>query len=133
MLPFLVAVALATAPPSPCPSDLLVANPRLRVVRATDKTRDNYVVTVDVTNVGTATQPDGTRQHLSLLRDGNAIGSQPIPALGANESYAAAFRQQLPHERKRAPFTVEFRYVLDSKNAARANCTSVNDRLTATL
>ena len=39
MLPFLVAAALATAPPSPCPSDLLVANPRLKVVRAIDKTQ----------------------------------------------------------------------------------------------
>jgi hypothetical protein len=133
MLPFLVAAALAAASPSPCPSDLLVANPRLKVVRAIDKTRDNYVVTVDVTNRGTASQPDDTRQHLSLARDGTSIGSQPIPALGANESYAAAFRVQLPHERTRAPFTVEFRYVLDSKNASRANCTSVNDRLTATL
>jgi hypothetical protein len=40
---------------------------------------------------------------------------------------------QLVHERDRAPFVVEFRYVLDSKNAPRANCTSANDRLTATL
>jgi len=133
MLPYLVAAALATAAPSPCPSDLLVANPRLKVVRATDKTRDNYVVTVDVTNHGVAPQPSETRQHLSLLRDGKVIGSQPIPAIGANESYVAAFRQQLPHQPKRAPFTVEFRYVLDSNNAARANCTSANDRLTATL
>ena len=133
MLPFLVAAALATASPAPCPSDLLVANPRLRVVRAADKSRDNFVVTVDVKNRGVATQPADTRQHLVLVRDGREIGSQPLPALGATESYAAAFRLQLPHERKRGPFTVEFRYVLDSKNASRANCTSVNDRLTATL
>ena len=133
MLPFLVAAALAGASPSPCPSDLLVANPRLKVVRAADKTRDNYVV-------------DGRREEprrLAAARGNpaasrvdprrHAIGSQPIPALGAGESYIAAFRLQLPHERKREPFTVEFRYVLDSKNALRANCTSVNDRLTATL
>ncbi|HYW52875.1 MAG TPA: CARDB domain-containing protein [Dongiaceae bacterium] len=132
MVPFLVAAALAAAP-SPCPSDLLVANPRLKVVRARDASRDNYVVTVDVTNRGTANQPEGTRQHLALVRDGTTLGTQPVPALGANESYAAAFRVQLPHERKRGPFSVEFRYVLDSKNAPQANCTSVNDRLTATL
>jgi hypothetical protein len=133
MLPFLVAAALATASPPPCPADLLVANPRLRVVRAMEKPRDNYVVTVDVTNRGVAPQPADTRQHLELFRNGEVIGTQPIPALGADVSYAAAFRVQLPHERKRPPFAVEFRYVLDSKNAARANCTSVNDRLTATL
>src|ERR1700676_4977697 len=98
MLPFLVAVALTGVSPPPCPSDLLVANPRLKVVRAIDKTRDNYVVTVDVTNRGVAPQPVGTRQHLLLVRDGKVIGSQPIPVLGADVSYAAAFRQQLPHE-----------------------------------
>lgn len=133
MLPFLVAAALAAASPAPCPSDLLVANPRLKVVRAYDKSRDNYVVTVDVKNRGAASQPDDTRQHLDLIRDGRTIGTQPIPALGADESYAAAFRVQLLHQSKRGPFSVEFRYVLDSKNATRANCTSANDRLNATL
>jgi hypothetical protein len=133
MLPFLVAAALAVASPAPCPSDLLVANPRLKVVRAADKARDNYVLSVDVKNRGVAAQPDDTQQHLAVVRDGNTVGTQPIPALGPNQSYLAAFRIQMPHERKRGPFSVEFRYVLDSKNASRANCTSVNDRLTATL
>jgi hypothetical protein len=132
MLPLLLAFAVATAP-TPCPSDLLVANPRLRVVRAADKAFDNYIVTIDVTNRGDAPQPNFTRQHLALVRAGAAIGTQPIPPLDANESYAAAFRVQLPHERHRPPFVIEFRYVLDSKNAPRANCTSANDRLTATL
>jgi hypothetical protein len=134
MLPLLLAAAVAASSPSPCPSDLLVANPRLKIVRANDdKTRDNYIVTVDVKNRGVAAQPEETRQHLDLVRDRAVIGSQPIPSLGANDAYAAAFRVQLPHQRKRGPFTVEFRYVLDSKNASRANCTSVNDRLNATL
>jgi CARDB len=133
MLPLVLAAALAAASPAPCPSDLLVANPRLKVVRARDAAHDNYVVTVDITNRGVANQPEDTRQHLALVRDGTTLGTQPIPSLGANESYAAAFRVQLPHQRRRGPFTVEFRYVLDSKNASRANCTSVNDRLTATL
>jgi len=132
MLPLFLAFAVSAAP-TPCPSDLLVANPRLRVVRAADRDYDNYVVTIDVTNRGSAPQPNFTSQHLALVRDRVVIGTQPIPPLAANESYAAAFRVQLVHERKRAPFVVEFRYVLDSKNASRANCTSANDRLTATL
>ncbi len=132
MLPLLVAYAVAAAP-TPCPSDLLVANPRLRVVRAADKAFDNYVVTVDVTNRGAVPQPNFTQQHLALVRDRVVIGTQPIPPLDANKTYPAAFRVQLVHERNRAPFVVEFRYVLDSKNAPRANCTSANDRLTATL
>jgi hypothetical protein len=132
MLPLLLAYAIAAAP-TPCPSDLLVANPRLRVFRAADRAFDNYVVTIDVTNRGAVAQPNFTAQHLALVRDRLVIGTQPIPPLAANESYAAAFRVQLVHERDRAPFVVEFRYVLDSKNAPRANCTSANDRLTATL
>jgi hypothetical protein len=133
MLPLVLGAALAAAEPSPCPSDLLVANPRLKVVRAIDRSRDNFVVTVDIKNRGVAAQPAETRQHLALVRDGVTLGTQPIPALGANQSYAAAFRVQMPHAARRAPFAVEFRYVLDSKNASRANCTSVNDRLAATL
>ncbi|HEY0615840.1 MAG TPA: CARDB domain-containing protein [Candidatus Elarobacter sp.] len=133
MLPFVLAGLLLAASPSPCPADLLVANPQLKVVRAIDRSRDNYVVTVDVKNRGTAAQPPGTAQHLALVRDGATLGTQPVPALGPNQTYIAAFRVQLPHQSKRAPFPVEFRYVLDSKNASRANCTSVNDRLSATL
>ncbi len=132
MLPLFVAYAVAAAP-TPCPSDLLVANPRLRVVRAAEKAFDNYVVTIGITNRGSAPQPNFTRQHLALVRGGAVIGTQPIPPLDAKEDYDAAFRLQLPHERRRPPFVVEFRYVLDSKNAPRANCTSANDRLTATL
>ena len=133
MLPTLLAAALAAASPAPCPSDLLVANPRLKVVRADDRAKDNYVVSVVVRNRGAANQPDETKQHLELVRDGTVLGSQTIPALGANQSYLAAFRVQMPHVAHRGPFTVEFRYVLDSKNAARANCTSANDRVSATL
>lgn len=131
MVPFLLAAAMAVA--TPCPADLLVANPRLKIVRASDKTRDNFIVTIEVKNRGVAAQPMGTQQHLELVRGGRVIGTQAIPGLGPDEDYLAAFRVQFPHEGKRAPFAVEFRYVLDSKNSSRANCTSVNDRLTATL
>jgi hypothetical protein len=133
MLPFVLAAALATAQPSPCPADLLVADPRLKVVRARDKAFDNYIVTVRVKNRGVAAQPAQTQQHLELAQHGTVLGSQPIPALGATEDYAAAFRLHVPHLAKRDPLQVEFRYVLDSKNASRANCTSANDRISATL
>jgi hypothetical protein len=133
MLPWLLAAALATSAPSPCPSDLLVGNPRLKVVRSIDRPIDNYIFEVDVKNRGTAPQPETTRQHLALVRDGTVLGTQPVPALDADETYLAAFRVRLPHQFKRVPLAVEFRYVLDSKNAPRANCTSVNDRLAVTL
>lgn len=131
MLPFLLAAAVATS--SPCPSDLLVTNPRLKVVRARDRAFDNLIVTVDVKNRGDAGQPTATQQHLELVQDGRVLGSQPIPGLGAQQSYVAAFRMHVPHQPRRDPLVVEFRYVLDSRNGPRANCTTANDRLTATL
>ena len=51
MFPFVLAAAVA-ASPTPCPADLLVANPRLKVVRARDRGFENLIVTVDVANRG---------------------------------------------------------------------------------
>jgi hypothetical protein len=127
---FLLAAALAAAP---CASDPLIANPTLKVVRSNSRAFDYYVVTLDVKNDGHDPQPPGTVQHLELVRRGNILGKQPIPVLGMQESYVAAFRVRLPHQSNRPPFVVEFRYVLDTRNAARADCNSSNDRLSATL
>ena len=127
---FLLAAALAAAP---CASDPLIANPTLKIVRARERAFDHYIVTLDVRNDGRESQPPGTVQHLELVQNGNILGKQPIPVLGMHESYVAAFRVRLPHQSNRPPFVVEFRYVLDTRNAARANCNSANDRLSATL
>jgi hypothetical protein len=135
MLALLLAVASALTPsPKPCPADLVVQNPRLKVVRATDRSLDDYVVTVDVTNRGRAAQTQGVKQHLELLQRGKKFGTQSIPQLAPGERYAAAFRVSLPHARKPEPFPVAFHYVLDSQHdAARDNCVSANDRVSATL
>ncbi len=133
MLAVLLATAVATTPPGLCPSDPLIANPSLKIVRARDRAFDHYIVTVDVKNAGRVGQPPATAQHLELVQHGNVLGKQPIPVLGMQESYVAAFRVRLAHQSPRPPFTVEFRYVLDSTNAARANCNPSNDRLSATL
>lgn len=133
MLPLLLAAAVAAAEPSPCPSDLLVANPRIKVVRALDRTYDNNIVTVDVRNNGVAAQSPGIRQHLDLLIRSAVAGSQPIPPLGADESYAAAFRFQVRHEKPRRPVPVTFHFVFDSKIGPNDDCTTANDRLSTTL
>jgi hypothetical protein len=130
MVGFMLATALAFAS---CPSDPLIANPRLKIVRARERAFDHYIVTVDVKNKGSVAQPPGTSQHLELVQNGNVLGAQPVPVLGMQESYAAAFRVRLPHQSPRPPFAVAFRYVLDTHNAARANCNTSNDRLDATL
>lgn len=133
MLPFLLAGALIAAQPGACPSDLLVANPQLKVVRAKDRTLDSYIVTVTVQNRGTASQRPGINQHLDLLINQKAAGTQPIPGLGSNESYPAAFRFQLPHQRFRKPVVVTFHYLMDDKPRPGENCTTANDQVTATL
>jgi CARDB len=133
MLHALLAAAILATAPSPC-ADLLVANPRLKVVRAANAEMDNYVVTVDVRNRGSAGQTSDVKQHLELIHSGAVIGTQPIPPLEASQSYIAAFRLQLPHENKRRPLDVVFHYVLDRKDdVSRNNCSSANDRLSVTL
>lgn len=132
MLPYLLAAALTSVPPG-CP-DLTIVSPRLKVVRSTDKLFDNYVLTVLVKNLSRAAQPEGARQHLVVERDGQAIGTQPVPALGSEQTYPASFRIKLPHQRKKEKLSVRFRYVLDDKGAAaREDCVPTNDTLDAVL
>ena len=131
MIPAFLLAAAQTA--APCAADPLIANPTLKIVRARERAFDNYIVTLDVKNDGRQSQPPGTVQHLELVQHGNVLGKQPIPVLGMKESYIAAFRVRLPHQSNRPPFVVEFRYVLDTRNVAQANCNSSNDRLSATL
>lgn len=132
MLPLLLTALLAAANPS-CP-DPALANPHLKVVRANVRGFDNYIVTVDVTNRGDAPQTPGIDQRLDLLQNGRTIGSQPVPALGPRQTYTSAFRIQLPHERRRKPFTAEFRYALaNAARSTRENCSAADDVLTATL
>lgn len=132
MLPLLLASAL-TAAGSACP-DLLVTNPRLKVVGGESRGYDHEIVTVDVRNHGPVSQAVGIRQRLELLKAGQLIGSQPIPSLGPDQTYVASFRLRIPHERKRRPLTVTFQYVLGGgEDAARNNCSTANDVLTVTL
>jgi len=131
MLPLILAATVALA--TPCPSDPLLTNPRLKVVRARDKTLDNYVVTLDVTNRGAAAQAPGIVQRLELLQNRQVIGTQPIPPLAAHETYPAAFRLQLAHKKKHPPLVVAFRYVPSGAGASRGNCDAANDTLNATL
>ena len=132
MLPYLVALAVTTSP-TPCPADLLVADPRLKLVHG-ERGYNHEIISVNVTNRGSAAQTAGTHQRLDLVQNGTVIGSQPIPVLGSQQSYPASFRLVVVRQRKRAPVTVQFRYVLENgADAARQNCTSVNDVLDATL
>jgi hypothetical protein len=134
MLPFalLAVLALADADPSPC-ADLLVASPKLQVVKAPNPGFYSAVVTVDVRNRGVVAQPAATQQHLEIVQNGTVLGTQPIPPLRAQQHYPAAFRIQLPASQRKERLDVTFRYVLDSHNAAQANCSASNDLLHVVL
>jgi hypothetical protein len=132
MLPFLLSATLVAAQPTPCPTDIVVANPRLKVVRARDRAYDNDIISVFVSNNGSVAQRPDVRQHLDLLIGPAVVGSQPIPPLDAHENYEAAFRFQVHHEQKRDPLKVTLRFVIDSKTPGE-NCTTTNDQVTATL
>ena len=132
MVPLLFATYLAAANAA-CP-DPALANPRLKVVRADVRGFDDYIVTLDVTNRGQAAQNSGVDQRLDLLQRGTVLGTQPIPALGPNQTYVTAFRIRVPHDRKRKPLDAEFRYVLaNARDLPRQNCTADNDVLSAKL
>ncbi len=128
---YLVAAALSSTPSS-CPVELVLADPQIKVVRRAAAGFDNYIVSVDVTNRGRAGQNGTTRQHLELRQGTQTLGSQPIPPLGSQQSYVAAFRLQLPHQAKRQPLKVDFRYADDSPTPSR-ECTSTSDMLSVTL
>lgn len=133
MIPVLLAAA-AVATASPCPADLLVAHPRLKLAPDAQRGFQHDIISVEVTNRGKRAQRAGTKQHLDLLRDGAVIGTQPIPALGSGFTYIAAFRMRLPAGRRHVPLIVRFHYVLDAgADASRENCTTANDVLDATL
>lgn len=130
MLPIVLAAVLAAA----CPADPLLASPRLKVAPAGEKGYQHLIVSINVTNRGPLPQVIGTRQHLELLRDGQLVGSQPLPALGPATAYTATFRLRVPAQRRRAPLHVRFRYVLESGgDRAREDCDAGNDVLDATL
>src|ERR1700680_2407654 len=92
MLPFLLSAALATAQPTPCPTDIVVANPRLKVVRAPDRAYDNDIITVSVTNTGGVAPPPDVPHPLDRLIGPTVVVPQPIPPLASHDSYEAAFR-----------------------------------------
>ncbi len=133
MLTFFMSAALAAAQPTPCPTDIVVTNPRLKIVRARDRAYDNDIVSVFVANNGSVAQRPEVRQHLDLLIGPTVVGSQPIPPLASHDSYEAAFRFQVKHEQKRDPLKVTLRFGIDSKTAPGENCTTSNDQVTAIL
>lgn len=109
---------------------------RISVVKASSKTSpaDRVLITGDFTNVGSKSQRPETAQHAELVRDGNVLQTQPLPALQAGVTYPLQFRIFRPTDQRKDSVAVTVRYVLDDPHAARSNnCTPTNDSMQKTF
>jgi hypothetical protein len=136
MLPILLAGALIAAQPSVCPSDLIVSNPRVRLVRMESAGQNDYVVIVDIKNRGTAAQRKDVAQHLDMSINIGVEGTQAIPPLRAGQNYTATYPFQIPRTKHKpshpSPWVATFHFVIDDAGRRDENCTTAND-VTITL
>jgi hypothetical protein len=139
MIAAILAGLLAVATPMPplCPgADISVTDLQIKVVKGSARTAtaDRLLITGVFTNVGAQPQQPGVVQHAELLRDGNVIAKQPLPALASGVAYPLQFRIFRDTSARTDPIGVLVRYVLDDKrHASRNNCSATNDSLTKTF
>ena len=138
MIAAVLAGVLALASPDPtCPGpDISVTGMRINVVKGSAKTntRDRFLITADLTNIGMAPQMPHVAQHAELVRDGTMVASQTLPALASGVTYPLQFRVFRDPAQRKEPLEVLVRYVLDDKAKTGAmNCSSANDSLQKTF
>lgn len=136
MLPVFLAGLIAVASPAPDCPDISVTDLQIKVIKGSPKTStdDRLLITGVFTNVGTKAQRAGVRQHAELLRDGNVVARQPLPALAADVAYPLQFRIFRATSQRTDPIEVLVRYVLDDPRSAPANnCTPTNDSMQKTF
>jgi hypothetical protein len=138
MIAAILAGVLAMASPAPpCPgSDISVTDLQIKVIKGSAKaaTADRLLITGVFSNIGAMPQERHVAQHAELLRDGNVVAKQPLPALAAGVVYPLQFRIFRDTSQRTDPIEVLVRYVLDDpKRAPRNNCAQSNDSLTKTF
>lgn len=132
-------VALTSPAPSATActgSDISVTDLQIRVIKGSAKTStdDRLLITGTFKNVGSESQQPHLAQHAELLRDGNVVATQILPALAAGVEYPLQFRIFRATTERTDPVMVLVRYVLDDKRRPqRNNCTQVNDSLQKTF
>jgi hypothetical protein len=134
MIAAVIAGVLALASPdSTCTGpDISVTDLRINFLKGSEKTNtpDRFLVTADLSNVGDAPQKPRIAQHAELVRDGNVIATQTLPALASGVTYPLQFRVFRDARQRKEPLEVLVRYVLDEKSAMPAmNCSGTNDSL----
>jgi hypothetical protein len=138
MIAVYLAGVLAMASPAPaCPGpDISVTDLQIKVIKGSPKaaTEDRLLITGVFTNVGSKPQQPHIVQHAELLRDGQVVAQQPLPALAAGVAYPLQFRIFRATSQRTDPVEVLVRYVLDDKNRTpRNNCSPTNDSLQKTF
>jgi hypothetical protein len=130
-------LAMATPSPAPCQgSDISVTDLQIKVIKGSVRTAtaDRLLITGVFSNIGTESQLPHTAQHAELLRDGNVVAQQPLPALAAGVAYPLQFRIFRATSQRTDPIEVLVRYVLDDQqHANRNNCSRANDSLQKTF
>jgi hypothetical protein len=134
MIAAVLAGVLALVSPAPACSgpDISVTGLRINLVKGSDKTNvpDRFLITADLTNIGSAPQLPNVAQHTELVRDGSVVATQPLPSLASGITYPLQFRIFRSAKQRKDPLEVLVRYVLEDKNkTAQMNCSSVNDSL----
>ena len=138
MIAVFLAGVLAMASPAPvCPGpDISVTDLQIKVIKGSEKTAtdDRLLITGVFTNVGAQAQQPRVAQHAELLRDGQVVAQQPLPALAAGVEYPLQFRIFRATSHRTDPIEVLVRYVLDDKHRTpRNNCSPTNDSLQKTF
>jgi hypothetical protein len=134
MIAAVLAGVLAFASPQASCSgpDISVTDLRINLVKGSDKTNvpDRFLITADLTNIGTASQVPRVAQHAELVRDGAVVATQSLPALAGGVTYPLQFRIFRDAKQRKDPLEVLVRYVLDEKTkTVQMNCDGTNDSL----
>jgi hypothetical protein len=135
---FLAGVLAVASPAPPCIGpDISVTDLQIKVIKGSPKgatADDRLLITGVFTNIGSQPQQPHIAQHAELLRGGQVIAEQPLPALAAGVAYPLQFRIFRATSQRTDPIEVLVRYVLDDKSRMpHNNCSASNDSLQKTF
>jgi hypothetical protein len=133
---FALLIAAADAAPLPA-ATCAAADPAVTNVASQRFKRrdgdDHYVITATLTNLGAQSQTPDITQRVELVRNGEVLAPQTVPALGSGVAYKVAFAVNRSAGERAQPLTVTIRYVLTSGDAAHNACDRSNDEVTKTF
>jgi hypothetical protein len=125
-------LALTTPEPACAGPDISVTALHVHRVKGSAQANlpDRFLITADLSNVGTAAQQPGIAQRAELVRGGSVVATQPLPSLAGGITYPLQFRVFRDPAQRKDPLQVLVRYVLDEPGKMPVmNCSGANDEL----